>query len=376
MDNNIDEILEQDGEIFGEVLPEQYNDELLDEPDVFLPAVEKMRFILMACAILFSCGVYTGWGSINDAIFSFAFPALFIISGYLVLSDSPYIELRILNTIKRTAICFVILFVAYVALSFIIDRQLTMATLESKTFWIDFLLLNIWSLPIGNSIWFVQALLYAYIIVYLIYKLRLLRFDIYIAILCLAVTLVTGELAAVTGFHFLGHSYLGGNFITRALPYILIGSFIERKEDFFASLETWNYWFIAAIGVMLSVAECIILIMFRKNIYISHLLGMGVVAVGICLFTLFASEMEIESNILSSLTRYELMIPFFVCSPVYYCLYILFVSYPNIFSFVGNYIGVITTAICFLILYIYFILRSIILMIISAVSSLFTKKTD
>lgn len=48
-------------------------------------------------------------------------------------------------------------------------------------------------------------------------------------ILLLAVTVLTGELAGVVGFRFLGHEYLPGCFLTRALPYALAGCLIHRK---------------------------------------------------------------------------------------------------------------------------------------------------
>ena len=194
--------------------------------DFYLPSVTKMRLFLMMGAILYTFGSIAGLQDLNGVIFGFTFPSLFIISGYVVLWESDDTEKRILRTIRRTAICFVILGICYFGLSLVLEPSYTLATISTKKFWFDFILLNVWSLPIGSTIWFVQSLLYAYIIIYVIYKLKLLRFDILFVVLCLAVTLLTGELASVVGVNFFGHNCIGGNFLTRALPYILIGCFI------------------------------------------------------------------------------------------------------------------------------------------------------
>ena len=327
------------------------------EKRYYLDAVKKMRVILMACAILYTFSTISLLGDIGSALFSFAFPALFIISGFLVLRKSKNVEKRILSTIKRTAICFVILFAADLILSLFIDGQTTLELLKSKSFWIDFLLLNICKLPVGSTLWFVQALLYAYIIIYLIYKCKLLKFDIYIAGLCLVVTLLTGELSSVIGFNFLGHDYIGGNFLTRALPYILIGCFINRKKDYFRNIGSKKHIGIAVIGVVLSAAEYVVLALTGKKVYVGHLLGMGIVAVAISLFCFFVNGMKMRSKALKYLSRNELMIPFFVCSPIYDLLILLFRSSQPLANYFGNYIGIITLVISFLVLYLYYYFR-------------------
>ena len=329
----------------------------------------------MMCAILYTYGSIGSLGDVNIGIFSFAFPALFVISGYVVLRESPNIEKRILRTIGRTALCFVILFALYLGLSFFVAKEATVALITSKTFWVDFLLLNICSLPIGSAIWFVQSLLYAYIIIYIIYKLKLLRLDIFIAVICLVVTLLTGEFASFVGFRFLGHAYLGGNFLTRALPYILIGCFISRKEMFFSNFDVRHYFLLIVAGVFLSVLEWYVLMATKKYLYVGHIFGMGIVAVGICLFTFLMVGMEIQSNVLGALSRYELMIPYFVCSPVYYFLNMLFAANPELGSLIDNFAGILTLIISFALLYVYILLHDMVMEIIGLMNNSFRHKS-
>ncbi len=326
----------------------------------YRPEIEKMRLLLMACSILYTYGIYLLLGDINNALFGFSFPALYIISGYLVLRKSENIEKRILRTVGRTAICLVILFAVYLGLSLLAEWDTTVTAITSKAFWVNFFLLGDFNLPIGFPIWYVQALLYAYIIIYAIYKLKLLKFDIYIAALCLIVTVLTGELAGVIGFNFFGHTYISGNFFTRALPYILIGCFIHRKKNFFADLKTKHFCIIILAGFVLSVAEYILLSVTGTKVYVSHLLGMGLVAVAVCVFVFNSSGLRIRSEALQLLSRYELMIPFFISSPIYYFL-VKFVQSQNEQSVyeIAAFIGIIVAVLSFMVLFIYAYIRRI-----------------
>lgn len=325
----------------------------------YIPAVKKLRLVLIAFAILYTVGFLPIFGDINSLVLGFAFPALYIVSGYLVLRQSEDTEQRILRAIKRTAICFAIMFVAYSGLSLILYTKNTIELFTQASFWIDFLLLNIFLLPVGSTIWYVQALLYAYIIIYLLYKLKLLKFDIYIAALCLACTLISGELASVVGFNFLGHQYIPGNFLTRALPYILIGCFIDRKKEIVKSLSIKKCIRLIFVGLILSVAEYVILNLTGNKIYVGHLLGMGVMAVAVALLPFYSmEEMGLRSERLSMLTRFELAVPYFVCSPIF-ALYIKIFQHFDEFS-VLNYVGIMTLFTSMVMLYVYFYIRLLI----------------
>lgn len=305
----------------------------------------------MVGAILYTYGIHPALSDFDKVLLGFVFPALFILSGYLVLRESPNIEKRILRAIKRTAVCFAILFAAYLGLSMLFEWNVTVAAISSKIFWRDLIILNDFNLPIGFPLWYVQALLYAYIIIYLIYKLKLLKYDIYIAALCLVVTVISGELADVVGFRFLGYTYISGNFLTRALPYILIGCFIHRKKEFLANLRMSHYFFIIIVGFVLSIVEYLALGLTNKIVYVNHLLGMGVVAVGVSFFAVLLIGMEIRSDLFACLTRFEMTIPFFVSSPVYYLCRRCFLSSSELNNYLGNYTEIIVLLVSFLLLY-------------------------
>ena len=340
-------------------------EENIQQPRYYLTCVKKMRLLLMIGAILYTYGIFPAFQEESGVVLGFVFPALFIISGYVVLWGGNDIEQRILRTIKRTAICFLILLVVYFGLSMLVDVNGTMKLISSKRFWFDLVVLNVCSLPIGSTIWYVQSLLYAYIVIYFINKFKLLKFDIYISLIFLAIAVLTGELSSVIGFDFLGKTYIGGNFFTRALPYILIGRFIQRNEDyFFKKLSFLKHILILVFGIILTVSEYLILTFSGAKLYVGHLFGMGVIAFAVCLFSFFISSDEIQSVLIGSLSRFELMIPFFVCSPIYYVVCILIQLTGDLYGYLKGFVGIITLLLSFAVLYIYAFIRYLLFLFI------------
>lgn len=326
-------------------------DEMEQLPQHYYPEVRRARVILLALGILYTYRLPSVMGEIGNMLFSFAIPTFYILSGYLVLRKSRETGKRILRAIGRTAICFVILAAVYLLLSLLADRAETLSLLGQKSFWVDFLLLNVWGLPLGASIWYVQALLYAYIIIYILYKCRLLRFDIVIAAVCLALAFFVGECAVPVGFHFLGHDYLGGNFLTRALPYLLLGGFLHRKKAFFERMSRKTYALIAAFGMVLGLVEFAVFTGTDRVIYFGHVLGTTFVAVAITLFVIFTETRSMWNEGIESLSRYELMIPYYVCAPVYYVLTQFFINnFENKAHYFTELTGLMTVFFSFLLL--------------------------
>lgn len=328
----------------------------------YRPGVLKMRLVLIICAILYTYGSHTALTSANGVIFGFSFPALYIFSGYLVLRKSQNIEKRIIRAISRAAVCFLIMFATSVVLSLVANTSGTIKLLANRAFWLNLLILNKSYLPIGSVMWSVQALLYAYIIIYFIYKLDLLHLDIYIAIICLIFTVASGELSSVLDFKIRSFTYIGGNFLTRALPYVLIGCFIHRKKGFFYRLDTAWYYAIIAVGIVFSIVEYCALFLTDNLRYTGHTVGSGLVAVGICLLTVFMSEAEIQSELLNPLSRYEIMLPFFVSSPIYYFLLWFFANHHSeVMDKVSDFTGILTVILSVLALYVYSVFRKYVL---------------
>lgn len=257
--------------------------------DYFRPSIERLRFILMFFLSIQLLGLPTIVGGYFQIICGFVPIAFFILSGYLVLREAHDREERILRCIKRTAITFGILMAAYIIINFFYYRAIDanmLSSISSKSIWFNFIVLNIWPFDIGGSIWYVQALLYAYIFIYILEKLNLLRFDWIIAAICLIPTVLTGELSGVINFNLLGYSYIAGNFFTRAIPYVLIGCAMHRKGKLFFRIHRSAYAIGIVIGAALSFFEIFLLNKLGVSGYYGHLLGMPIVAISVCMLAI------------------------------------------------------------------------------------------
>lgn len=247
-------------------------------------------------------------------IAGFATIAFFILSGYMVCRETTNFEERMKRAIKRTAILFGLFLagclLANVIFCIVIDirfkGQLEVSTFSSfKAFltwrtWFELLVLNVWPmsvtsvvsymslgiirldlLPFGQCLWFLQSLLYAYIILFVLHKLKLTQkkwFDPVVCAVLLLFTLASGELAEMINFHVFNYAYIPGNFLTRALPYMLVGRMIFRWQKKLKHYRYYIYIIAAVFGAGLSVLEIKVLEHFGKLIYAGHLLGNGVMA--------------------------------------------------------------------------------------------------
>ncbi len=313
--------------------------------------IKLCRFILLIFAMLYTFGVHLSLRNYTGALFSFAPPAFFIISGFLVLRKSDNTEKRIKRTIKRTAVCFLILFVIYLIMAFVIDKETTLRTITDKSFWADFIALNVWSLPVGSTIWYVQSLLYAYIFIYILSKLNLLKFDIYIALFFLTVTAVVGEFAGVFGFKLFWHTYIGGNFATRAIPYLLLGCFIHRKKAKLMRIRFSRFIAFAVLGLALLIAEFFALEFTDNLVYSGHMIGTPLIAFSLCCMCFFADEEKVQTEYFAGLNRFEMMIPYFICSPIYALLLLPINS--GALTYIGGVPEILTTLLSFLLFFVY-----------------------
>ncbi len=241
-----------------------------------------LRLILMlfVCLWAFGCPEPTG---IVRLLSGFAIPAFFILSGYYVLDNKRQERLeKTLRKIKRTALCtlFVLLFYLALNIGLIFLYQLKIEITKRLVF--EFLVLNIWPLTIGDSFWFIQAMLYAYIVIFIADKLKLLRFYKIFLVILLLIMLVTGEFAGAIRFSIFGYPFIPGNWLTRALPYILIGKFMREKKKSLMKVQFWKYLIAFVVGGGLALLEAEGLGLLGVLNYQGHMIGFGIMAVAVC----------------------------------------------------------------------------------------------
>lgn len=322
-----------------------------DEIGYYRPAIERLRIILMFFLCIDLLGFPTMFGGIISTFCGFVPIAFFIISGYLVLRDDADRSKRIVRTIKRTAIVFAILLIVYFGLNFLYYRLLGVNIFDAfkqKSLYMTFAVFNVWPFDIGGAIWYVQSLLYAYIIIYFLDKLKLLKFDWIISLVLIAFTIVTGELCGLLKINIAGYSFLPGNFFTRALPYLLLGCFIHRKMYVFNKLNKLEYCGGIVIGTFLMFAELVLLSIYNVPGYYGHLFGMPIVAVSACMLAFGDMEQKDGFEASLNLTRRSTNFIYYMCQPVSVIIaFVLSFMLRNYFVEFSGYIGIVTFLICF-----------------------------
>lgn len=252
--------------------------------------IDIARFAMMLPVCVISYGFPTQLGGFIRLLCGIASIAFYIFSGFLIMRSDKPLEKKLLRAIRRTACLALGILVLNLIANAVYFRLMGASLLQalggmviSKRFWFEFLVMNIWHLPLGENFWFIQSLLYAYIVMYLLCKFDLLKYDWLICLICLAGTILAGELAGVIGFSVLGYRYIPANFITRALPYLLLGGLLRQMRRKIAGITSpVQLPLLIVIGIVLAIGEVTILSAAGKLIYTGHLIGNGIAAVGLC----------------------------------------------------------------------------------------------
>lgn len=336
-----------------DILVNTENEEFETEFDNdYSPSVDRLRFVLIFLYCIKLWGFPTSFGPYIQFALGFVPVAFFILSGYLVLREKNRL-LAIVRAIKRTAIVFVILAVIYFLFCLFYYKVLgvdMLPQLVSKRLWFDFIAMNIWPINLCGAIWYVQALLYTYIILYFIEKFKLMKFDYIIIIVCLLITLFTGEFSQVIGFYIFGYTYIPGCFLTLAVPYVLLGGILREKIDFFDNLKRYVYFIGFIIGIALIFFEPFVLFILRVPSNYDHLIGMPVAALSFIMLFIQSDPIYPEESFRLGLNRWEINFIFYLYVPLGAVVAVLLNSIgAKIFDAMNGFVGLISFAIAFLV---------------------------
>ena len=309
-----------------------------------------LRLILMLfiCFWAFGCPEPTG---IVRSISGFAIPAFYVLSGYYVLDTKREVRMeKIIRKIKRTAICFAFVFLFYVALNVPVMILNHMTLVFSKRMIFEFVVMNLWPLPIGDNIWFIQAMLYAYIVIFILDKLKLMKFYRILLIILFIFMLLTGEFSSVIRFNnALGYPYIPGNWLTRALPYILLGKLLRDKKKKLEETKFWKYLIAFVIGGGLVALEVFLLSLTGTLLYTGHMLGFAIMAVAVC-----GLAISIPLGTGNRVIHFDSAISgliYILMNPIYYAMVIfLSGSHPDFVGLLGGIVAFLASAILAIIL--------------------------
>lgn len=257
----------------------------------YYESVDLLKIILLICMIV---GTYTMTASFGLPILpmlSFAPGTFFLLYGYFVLRSDEELELRLKRSIKRAAIAFAVAAVVYFAIlcGYCLLNNIRIVDFFDKKTVFDFFVLNIWAPVLGGNIWIVQAILYALIAFYFLNKWKLLKkYDMHIMILLFVIAILFGEGAGLIHFRVRNYTYISGNFLTRAMPYMLLGRILykARFRKGFRKIKNWMWALIFVVGLMLAFIEFYSLINSGYLVYYSHLIGFIPMSIAIAMIAL------------------------------------------------------------------------------------------
>lgn len=257
--------------------------------------INLVRFALMLFVCIVSYGFPTQYGGYVRILSGFSSIAFYIFSGFLISRENEPLDKKLLRAIRRTALLALGMLVlnlvantVYYAMAGVSILDALSELFHSRRLLFEFVVMSIWHMPLGENFWFIQSLLYAYIAMYLLEKCHLLKFDWIIFIALMVLTVLTGELAGVVRFSFLGYQYIPANVLTRALPYLLLGKILRklREEIVSMNISPASLLLVVLVGAGFSIGELLTLNILGKLVYTGHLLGNGIMAAGICMVTI------------------------------------------------------------------------------------------
>ena len=317
-----------------------------------------LKFWLMPFVMFVLFGLPTRFGGYIRPFMGFAAPAFYILCGFFVLCpDEAVRAVKIKKALKKSFKFFALLFVLYLLLNIfyfaIVYNYMGVDLLKeivSKRVIFDFFVFNLWpvtSLPIGNSIWFIQSLFYAYIFFLIADKLKLLRFCTPIFIIFSLIMLFTGEFSALAGFPYFGYGFIPGGAMTRAIPYMLLGMLVRKHADRLLGFRGIYYVLLFLIGAALAYLELRVLTHFNILTYTGHIIGLGIMALSVCLLAL--SETQTDASFIAAHGRSYAKRIYALCQPVYTIILIILPSVlPAYSSYIAEYLSIIIYLVCLL----------------------------
>ena len=237
------------------------------------------------CAFLVICLHSDFYGKTYvDTIARIAVPLFFMITGYYytILKENN----KIFSQMKKIFILMLTTNLFYTVIDVIRSKK-SYAPFCNFTAFFRFLLLN--ERPIWSHLWYLGALLYGLLLIYISDKLSLRKKMYFFIPILLCINLILGNYSTVIFGHALPIAY-SRNFLFMALPFLLLGDCLYQ---FRSKLKTKNsFLFLALIlSVIFTFAEQGLLLHFNAYDNRDFFLGTTLTVVSIFLLTLQNSHL-------------------------------------------------------------------------------------
>lgn len=266
-------------------------------------SIEVARLFVSICIVLLHSTPTGGGGTLLHSILMFGVPFFFIISGFFAFrSGKERNEERIKKNIKYYLKFYIIAEIIYIVLSCIyatcfldIDIITYLKSWLNTKEILEVILINDIIFDIGGPIWYIQALLYCYVIFYFFNKYDIFKYSNIIIVVTLIINSVVGEFSSVFSLDAIfPDGYIGGCFITRGIPFMLIGYNICHNEDFYKKISNKCCLIMIILGMISSILECTLLKTTGHLVYRGYYQGNMIIA--FFLFVLCINNAEYGKN--------------------------------------------------------------------------------
>ena len=147
----------------------------------------------------------------------------------------------------------------------------------------------------------------------------------------------------------LGYPYIPGNWLTRALPYILLGKLLRDMKKKLMEVKFWKYLIAFVVGGLLVVLELYILVWTRTLRYEAHMIGYAIMAVAVC-----GLAISIPLGTGNRVIHFDSAISgliYILMNPIYYAMVVfLGGSHPDFVSLLGGIVAFLASVILAIIL--------------------------
>ena len=196
-------------------------------------SINALKCIAIFAVIIIHSGIYHVEGDIGKALVAisrFAVPVFFLISGfYSFYVDEEYALKKYEKRIIRLIILIIISNIIYTLFYSITDPNYKIMSLFTVKQCITYIFFNV-APSKGYHLWFLQALLYCYLIFWGMTKLKVKISKGYILIpILILLALIFCELFIFMGIKI--HPMYYRNFLFMGLPFFYLGYFIHDKES-------------------------------------------------------------------------------------------------------------------------------------------------
>ena len=275
------------------------NDEM-EEMTLYGFGADRLKLLLMPAVCVLSFGLPGTVGSALRDLCRAAPLAFYILFGFFVLDeDNDERRRKLRRAIPSTGIFFLVLTLFYLglnALVFALQGVDWVGDVMTKRAFFNFVVLCVWPFQTGECLWFIQSLFYAWMLLWLLdLKGHLPSLILPLFIITTILMLLCGEFAGLIHLNILGYTYIPANALTRALPYLLLGALLRRHSERLFVINPLLWGGLLVLGIVLALAEIILLSYTGKLVYVGHMIGYGLIAFSLCCIALAHPEEELDA---------------------------------------------------------------------------------